>query len=164
MQISKTLAESVAALLLEKNTQRVKDQQQKVKDLGSKMVASRIPIPIKHVKKAFSAWLLKKSHFYFSGVGISDYDICCDEHPAVTYRINMDREESEALVKEVRILEDLRNELFKLKKDLIAALLALRTYKNIIEQFPEAATLLKERPKTLAVAVNIPQIRNQILK
>lgn len=115
--------------------------------------------------------MFKKNRRYFSiisycnvvGVGLSKHNITLKESLPYgdTYSIKVNDDFAKKVLTLSDAVDDKRKEYERLKKEIEIALFNIRTYKNVLNVFPEAVPFL---PKitTTAVAINLSSIRSSL--
>lgn len=167
MRISKDLAEVIAKKLLAKKLSEVDSLINKIKQIAIDSYTESIPIEVINFSSTRKEWLRRCYSLKLVGYGL-DYYYVSSNHPLLfsgdaSYIFHAPTKEiAEELVLLIQQKETLQSHYNKLFENTKAALLNLRTYKNIREQFPEAAEYLPQTDgvTTTALAVNLTDLRS----
>lgn len=166
MQISKMTAEQIATKLVEKKRKEVDELDQEIKKLCTEKAESQVPSEVHKLFKVHSEFVETACEAYLDGHGLSrEYIKLSKNVPAPNgYRviIKMDAAFGKKILTLLNKKKDKNDATVKLKNEIIQALLTLRTSKQIIEKFPEAAALLPSQSKGLLPALNLKPIRDQL--
>ena len=160
MNINKGIAEEVAIKLLSEKLTVIDEIAEKRQDFATKKVMDSLPALIRDAYKAHPSYFSATTTCYFEGVGITRTQEASKEwipnnHTRVFILEGGELNEYVALV---NTHINLSKEYLELKEEIVATLCAMRSYKRIQTDFPEAYTLLPDR-QTTALTVNIDKLR-----
>lgn len=168
-RISKDLASTISKKLTIKLFKKIEETKNELIEYTTKITVKRVNKDVlefysKYPKNCYTTTTI---HVYGNGFNGELYDIKCTptDIEGIHYRgkciQDLNKEESEKLLKLTKSYKKLIDDHKKLKESIYNALLQLMTYKRIIEQFPEAAPYL-ERKDAYAIAIPVEDIRKQL--
>tara|TARA_R110000772_G_C13170340_1_gene426984 strand:- start:50 stop:562 length:513 start_codon:yes stop_codon:yes gene_type:complete len=166
-RITKQIAEDVTKALLSKRREELKKVKDEYKGIIEHHILSLLP---KKVLEVFSDpttknFLNTSCNFYISGQGISrTYESISQYLPYVGGNASVELPKGastkvEKLMDKAKKMED---NIYSLKNEINASLLALGTFKRVQEQFPEAAEFLPKTSMPTSLVVNISKLRTKI--
>ena len=167
MNITKSIAENVAIAMTKQKQDEITKVGREMADIVQDYVVKCLPKEVKSFYKSHPKWVNKSSFFVVRGVGIGYYiNQETDELPIQNHDKIVVLPDSEA-VKYMALFnrkKDLKDEVSALVADIKNALLTMRTYKRIEEQWPEAFALIPkdEAKKPTGVAINLSDIKKRL--
>lgn len=166
-RITQALAEDIAKALTKHLRQQYEESHQKFKDKVREYYMASIPSEVIDFQKHLPAFIATTSTVYFDGNGFSnEFE---NVNPSVPTkagggytRISLSKEQGKVLQKMQNEYERQMDFWKFTKEETYNALLALRTYKNITDKFPEAAALLPPVAASTALIPNLEKLRQKI--
>lgn len=163
MRITKTIATQVAKSILEKKDKEIGKLQEKLKQVFTDAHLKTIPKVVIDAFEKYPNWLDTSKSCRIKNEGFGwDYYYFTKSVPCVENWTEIDAAAAKEVSKLSNTISDLKKEYSKLKTDLEEALFALRTYKNITEQLPEAVPHLPQLSSSAAIMVDLATIRKAI--
>lgn len=166
MRITKEIARNVANQLTSKKRKELYELQERFKDELLKTYLEDIPKEIKELAQKYPYYFKKSNSISFGGCNGFSYEYFSLSESVIikqssSYYTEISSENAKKLNKIHNKIQDKKNEITELFKDLEIALYSLKTYSKVSEQFPEAIPFL---PKSITteLSVNISNIRKRI--
>lgn len=165
-RITKEIATTVATQLTTKKREALKELDAKFRSELKRMYVEDTPSEIKELSVKFPKYFNFRNRISLNGVQGFGYENYLIEGNVISdtnggYYTNISPENAKILKKLDNELQDKRNELTGLIKELEILLYSLRTYPKVAEQFPEAVPFLPFRT-TSALAINIEDLRKKL--
>lgn len=172
-KISKTTAEEVAKKALAKYSNEIDEQKKIIKQLATNLYLKHVGNEVLSAFKSFDPWFKKTSQIQLVGNGFNHQVFKIDGYLPTNnsngsnhfISINSDDKElidlSNQLLKATRSENDLQKKYDVLLEQLIQALLALSSYKRIIENLPQVAPFLPVQKK-MEIIVDLSDIKKFI--
>lgn len=160
MRISKDLAEQIATALTEKSRQKKEHLKRAYRKLVYDAHIATIPEDIKKLYEKHHEYFYVSSSIYLDGHGFNREFVSVDKlvpENRVRKETPLDKETAKTLVAAKRAAEDATKQCEDLRQEICNTLLALRTFKKIIEHFPEAEKYLPRTPGAVCLAI-IPDL------
>lgn len=167
MRITKTTAEQVALTLAQpyydKEALALLTFQQK----ATEIIKQNVPADVFEMQKKYPEFINVSAYFRLDGHGFSfDMVKLTEDIPQRSHRetYSLNGNDGAILQKLNRLHLKAKESRERFELDVVASLMQLRTYKNIEEQFPEAFALLSNTGTCTAIAINVSDVRNRIIK
>lgn len=161
-RITKQIAEDVAVKLTKKQALEIEKLQKDMKQKFTEIYLKTIPKEIMDLFEKYPKYFEKRSSFQISGNGFQYQQLHTDkDYPSSQYSYSLKEKDASLMLGLMNTLDDKKNELYKLKKEVANLLFNLRTYAKVNSEFPEASPFL---PKTVTTAlmVNISDLREKL--
>ena len=156
--ISKSSAKDLASELLKPLNLKVSKAFAERGEALENILLARVPSTVLDVFKKFPQYIETRQHFNISGEGF-DYTIIATKNKivcAANSSILVDKKEAEKLKPFCIAYESLHTDLSNAREELEAVLYGLRTYKRVLEAFPELEKLLPvSTTKALALDLSV---------
>lgn len=168
MQITKSIAAEVAEKLCRKKEEQIENLKQELINIVGVHIKTLAPIEVlKIYNSKHKEYIECANHVNLSGGGLSWYSLDLGESvPLAGGRNSLQIGDwGVACTKIVSLthkIDKCKDEYSKLKLEVIATLVGLRTYKRIAEEFEEAVEFLPERNTCTALSINISEVRKQL--
>jgi hypothetical protein len=164
-RITIELAENIAKQLTAKKQQKLNDLNVKISKHVRDEVLKSIPEHVKMYFAEFPQYCYTHTQVTLVGNGCNHERVNVDEFPRERAS-NSYYTPSPFFGKEFPILinnkDALKEEIYKLKRDIENALKQMRTFKAVREQFPEAAAFLPANNKVYLPSLDLSQIRESL--
>ncbi len=144
-RISKAVAEQIAEKLVEKIKKEIKAVETQIEDLVIPIYEATIPPEVAKVYKKHPKWFRETYSEYVRGEGINNNyrNVSFRKaYPSDNSKVVMDSKQATAYLKLDQRKEELQDKLKVTKSEIENTLLALGTYKNILNEMPELAVYL----------------------
>ena len=161
-RITKELASSIAEQLLKPKKEAITALKKERKDIVSDLYFNELPVEIRKAFEKYPAYFSRQSsvRIHGPGFGYECYELS-KSLPQIDHSLSVDEKTGNVIKKLSNKIEKLQQEYRVMESEIENALLALRTYKNVEKEFPEAASYLPEK-HTTALIVNISSIREKL--
>lgn len=169
-RITKFEAEQIAKALVKPKRAKLEKAKNALRDELQKRYRGNVPF---EVWKAFSEneaikpYISYGESLYVSGGGI--YNIYFSLEKPIprlansgNLKLNLEGAEGEKFAKAYATLEDKRNKISALERQIGITLLELKTYKKIEVEFPEASPFLNKENKTQLPSIQLVAVRDQL--
>lgn len=157
--INKSIAHEVAVKLTAKKLEAIETLEKDLETTFTEIYKSSVPEKVLEVFELHPEYFDKRRDFQLTDKGCNyEYVHTVKDMPAKTRIFNPTEGQAKVLLKAYGIIQTKKKERNKLIQDVEVILNSLRSYKKIIELFPEAAPFLPEKITT-ALAVNISDIQ-----
>jgi len=163
-RITKDLAERTALKLTEKKLLAINMVKEELSKLLFDYQYESLPEQIKDCFKAHPDYFNKSSSFRPLGEGLNfSYHNIISELPySKNANVVLNKEQANRVSKLIAKKETMSQKYRQLNIEIESTLFALRTYKNVEREFPEAFVLLPELSTNTSVMINVSSIRSQL--
>jgi hypothetical protein len=163
MQISKSKAEEVARKLTQKKYSSITELQKELSGIAQEQYLSSIPKDVVEIYKKHPSFFRTESSVYARVEGIGMYWVSLGTSVPKGDRTTFDMTGpiAEKYVALKNKIDSETEAVKKLKADIESTIIQLRTYKNILATFPEAAELIDNSKPNLPM-VPIDKIRDAL--
>ena len=160
--VSKSLAEDLASELLEPLNLKLSKAFDERGEALENILLARVPSIVLEVFKKFPQYIKTNQYFDISGEGFN-YTRIVTKNKIICANANilLAKKEAEKLKPFCNAYESLRTDLSKTREELEAVLYGLRTYKRVLEAFPELEKLLPITT-TKALALDLSVLRAKL--
>lgn len=159
--ITKTLSSELASILLKTKKEQLKKLELKLEEAVISLITERTPKEVLNIFKTNKEYINTSNYFTFEGFGFNYKRIYTSKNiPCTNHCFQLTKKESEFLKPFSESYDNLKSEINQTKEELEAVLFKLRTYKRVIEEFPE---LEKELPnKSVSTLVNLSDLKARL--
>lgn len=160
--ITKVIASEVAIKLTAKKQKEINLLRTELREEFESIYLKTIPTEVLKCFEKFPNYFESRNEISVSGNGLNWQRLFFTRKLPVnsgTYLPN--KVDAESLLKKENNIQDRNKEILKLRTEIEIALFSLRSYKRIIEQFPEAQPFLPEKISN-ALAINISDIQSKL--
>jgi len=167
MNITRTIAEEVAQKLTAQKQREIKEMKGRLGMAVTLAYESTIPKEVAILFDTHKDWMKKVSSVRLHGRGFNYETINLSKvlpskkEEYSSQNMNVEKEYGDKWIKDHQLIEKAQKELKTLVAEIENALIGLKTYKRVEENFPEAAKFLPQKGNT-AIAINLSHIRNQL--
>jgi hypothetical protein len=161
-RITNDLAESIAKTMTAKQSQTIEELKSKQKQITLDYIMKGIPKEVKELFDKNSKYLNYNSGVRFWGNGCQGLYVNIGKHPTDGLNITPEPEFAKELVKLDNAIQKKQDALYELKQSIENALKAMRTFKRVRVDFPEAGEFLPPDGKSMLPAINLSSIRQQL--
>ncbi|MDR6844478.1 hypothetical protein [Flavobacterium granuli] len=164
-KITKQIAELTAKKLVKPKKEKIDIQKKELKEEVEKLLLKQIPTDVLTFYKKYPNYTDTSASVEISGNGWNFQRVLLNkELPSPNknkHQLLPDVENASILLKLFNEIKDAEKSVEKLEADLSITIFALRTYKSVEENFPEAFDLL---PKIVnnSLQINLSDIRNRV--
>lgn len=161
-RITKLIAEEVSEKLVQKKQTELNNHNQQIKDYVTKVILNHTPKDVLLLSKTEPKYFRMTKQFRFNCNDFKwEYFSTNHSIPSNDEHYNITETESKQIFKLIQKRDKLRKELRNLKDEIYQALINLKTFKRVQEEFPEASSFLPSKTNT-SLVVNIDNIRKQL--
>lgn len=163
MRITKTIAENVAKKLTEKLDEKIKDNQGDLEKIAGRIYENSLPKGLMDAYAMFPKYFSTRRSIQLVGNGANYESIYLDkEYPSIEYRYTASEKETKSMLGRYDNIKKLKKEKSELEINIQEALLALKTYNRVEQEFPEAMQYLPESSSCVAIAIPMKDLRGKI--
>lgn len=165
-RITKQIANAVANQLVLPKRQDVQNQENKLKGIATGIYLKSIPTEVMQQFEKYPSYFKKRISFELKEHGFNYERFSLEKNlpeNSENYYIQVTAGDSSILRIEKDKVQDMTDELNRLRLDIENAIFNLRTYNNVEKEFPEAFKLLPKQ-QTTALIVNLKDIRCKLDK
>jgi len=160
--ITKVIASEVAIKLTAKKQEEINLLRTELREEFESIYLKTIPSEVLKCYEKFPNYFEARNEVSVSGNGFNYQRLFFTKKlPTSSSHYLPNSVDCESLLKKENAIQDKSKEISKLRTDIEVALFSLRSYKRIIEQFPEAEPFLPEKISN-ALAINISDIQSKL--
>lgn len=163
MRITKTIAENVAKELTKKLDEKIKEHQDDLEKIASEIFEKSLPKGLMEAYSKFPKYISTRGGFQLVGNG-ADYELMSfgKQLPSIKSSFQASLKETQSLIGRYDNIKRLKKEKSELETNIKEALLALKTYKKVEQEFPEAVQYLPESSSCVTIAIPMKDLRGEI--
>lgn len=163
MRITKSIAENVAKRLTEKLEEKIKEYQDDLEKIAGNIIKKKIPEIVLEAYELHPNYFYTRKYANLVGNGANYEAIYFDKrYPLIDSSFSVSAKETQSLVGRYDTIKKLQKEKSELETSIQEALLALKTYKRVEQEFPEAVQYLPESNSCVAIAIPMKDLRGKI--
>nr|DAJ08476.1 MAG TPA: Nucleotide modification associated domain 5 [Caudoviricetes sp.] len=163
MRITKTIAENVAEELTKKLDEKIKEHKKDLEKVAGNIYVKSLPKGLMEAYDKFPKYFNTRCSIQLVGNGANYETIWLDkEYPSVEYRYTASEKDTKSILGRYDTIKKLEKEKKDLETNIQEALLALKTYKRVEQEFPEAVQYLPESSSCIAIAIPMKDLRGKI--
>lgn len=161
-RITKAIALDIADQLTQPYRDEIDKLDFSLREHAEKIHRNTIPFPVLEVYGKFKEYFkqsIKSANFSGPGINRSERINFNNYQPYSTTSIELNAYQSGQVVAMLDEINDKKYEFKKLHSDIENSLIALRTYKNVETEFPEAFALLPKQSINTSLIVDLKNVR-----
>lgn len=162
MRITKAIAENVAKELTKKLDGKIKEHQADLRAVVTDIAKSSIPKDVLACYKKHPSYFNDRQKVSLCGNGLHYDEVPLLDKLPIDYYYKPNEKDSASILARLNNISKLKKEAEELENDIYVALVALKTYKRVEQEFPEAVQYLPESSQCVAIAIPMKDLRGKI--